>query len=407
MRLATLILISLLAGCAAQAAGPDASVDVNALVKTHPLYGTLTQYDRQIDELRGTLHAAEFSRKNDAIANAQRAVDSTLTQTASRAKQIAALPSPDVQSLQANENIAAPSEQRVRRDLQNNYSTQFEQLQSSAQEDMTRYRSALLAQQNTAFANYQRAVQARVQQAYFSRRQELYEKESTLLLDLARADASKRLTLRAKLQTLALNSGARHAIKVQLNAIQAREDAVVAKQRRADKAVLAALLPSLQAKANADIARTRADLQNRTAANLTAREHVLAAQNASDAPLNLGKPLRTATPTTDMRGQLNALLAAQPADPNAFTTTRDDLSRQLGAVQNADQAATHSTWAELSTLSTERAQLYSTIVSQIMRDADNVAEARGLGKVYAAKQAPAGSTDITGAVRADFLAMAR
>lgn len=407
MRIAVLILVTILAGCAAQAAGPQASVDLSTLVKAHPLYSALGQYDRQIATLRATLHTSEFARKGEAFANAQTAVQNTLQKTAGRARDVAAMPSPDVSALVSNAGVNAPSEQRVRSDMQQTYDTQSAQLHSAAQQDMDRYRSALLTQQNTAFANYRRAVDARVGQAYNSRRQELYEKESTLALDLARRDAAQRLSIRAKLQTLALDGARRRALQAQLGAIQTREDATVAQLHARDRAQLAAFLPALQARANSDIARMQADLEHRTAANLASRERVLHAQTATAMRLNLGGAANAAPPASDMRGQLDALVRARPGDPGAFLSARDDLVKQFGAVQNSDDDATHSTWAELSVLTSERAQLYNDIVSQIMREADAVAKARGLTHVYASNQAPPGSTDITAVVRSDILASAR
>ncbi len=265
---AVIVLVLFLAGCAAQAASPGPSFDMKALVRAHPLYGALAQYDRQIAALRATLHVREFSQKDAAFAHAQQAVHADLDTAASRSRQIAAMPSPNSSTLNPSQNIQAPSEGTVRGDVQRAYQTQAAQLRSSAQQDMAHYRSALLAQQNTAFSNYERGVQARVRQAYNSRAQELYEKTSTLALDLAKADANKRLPLRMKLQTLHLRPDQSARIHARLAAIQEHEDAIVNAQRRKDRATLSAFLPPLQRRAAADIARTRVDLQNRTAANL-------------------------------------------------------------------------------------------------------------------------------------------
>lgn len=407
MRIAALLLTAILAGCAAQAAGPAASVNVNALVRSHPLYGTLTQYDRQIAVLRATLHVPEFARKDEAFAHAAAGVRSTLEQTASRTQRIAALPTPDVRALQANAAVSAPSESRVRSDMQRTYDAQSSQLHADARKAMERYRAQLLGQQQTALAHYERDMQARVRQAYTSREQQLYEKESTLAMDLAKADAGKRLAIRAKLQTLLLSAERRRALQAQMDALQAREDAVVARQHRRNKAVLAAFLPPLQARANADLARMRGTLKQRTAANLAERERVLAAQNAQHVRLNLGAAAQPASGNADMNGELNSLLAARPADPQAFLRARDDLTQQFAAVRSADDDATRSTWAALASLNTARAQLYEDIVSQIMSDATAVARSRGIAQVYPTTKAPAGSVDITPDVRSDIAALAR
>lgn len=372
MRIAALLFTIVLAGCAAQAAGTGPVVDVNALVRAHPLYATLQQYDRQIIALRATLHVPEFAQKRAAFGNAQQAVNAQLQAAAARSREIAAMPTPDVRAISTEQNVSAPSEDTVRGDVQRTYDTQAAALRSSAQQDMAHYRSSLLAQQDAAFASYVRSIHARVQQAYASREQQLYEKESTLALDLAKADVGRRLTIRAKLQTLSMNSERRRALQAQLDAIQSREDAIVARQHKRDQATLAAFLPPLQARADADIARMRANLQSRTAANLAERQHVLAAQTAQRMRLSFGAPARATTGQPDMRSRLDALLRAQPADPSAFLNARGDLAGDFTNVRQADDAATRSTWRQIAQLETARAQLYSDIVSQIHADAQRV-----------------------------------
>lgn len=364
--------IFVLAGCAAQAAPSEPSIDVNALVKAHPLYGTLAQYDRQIAVLRATLHVPEFARKSEAFAHAQAAAASQLDAAAARSRAIAAMPSPDVRTLLAQQHVDAPSEADVRSTMQRAYAAQAAQLRTSAQQDMARFQASLQAQQDAAFANYVRAVHARVQQAYASRRQQLYEKESALALDLAKADVGKRLTIRTQLQTLTLGSDHRRALQAQLDAIQRREDAALAQQRRRDEAVLAAFLPPLQARADSDIAKMRANLQTRTAANLAERRRVLAAQTARQMNLQFGTQARTTAPG-DMGTRLDALLHTQGAVPNAFLAARTELNGSFSAVKRTDDAATQTTWAQIAHLETARAQLYSDIVTQIRRDAERVA----------------------------------
>jgi hypothetical protein len=407
MRILTLLLIATLAGCAAQAAGQNASVDLNAIVRAHPLYGTLAQYDRQITALRSTLHVPEFARRREAFEHASSAAQRTLEQGAARTRAIAAMPSPSVANVKAGTSVSAPSESRVRSDMQQAYSRQASQLRAAAQQDMARYRAQLLAQQTAAFNNYVRSVNARVQQAYASRRQELYEKEATLELDLARAHSAKILSLRTKLRALTLSDERRHRLQAQIGAIGARDDALVAQQRKRDEAALASFAAPLQARARGDIARMRAQLQQRTAANLAARERVLTAQTAQRTALDLGATARPAGASTGMNDQLDSLLRAQPADPSAFERARDDLAREFSAVRSADDAATRSTWTQIAALETLRAQLYTDIVTQIMNDARSVAHARGLGRVYIGRNAPSGSTDITQIVRSDFVALAK
>ncbi|HLI96204.1 MAG TPA: hypothetical protein VKT72_08965 [Candidatus Baltobacteraceae bacterium] len=390
---AAIALVLFLAGCAAQAASTGPSLDLNALVRVHPLYGALAQYDRQISVLRATLHVREFAQKDAAFANAQQAVRANLDAAAARSRHIAAMPSPNASTLNASATIQAPSEGTVRGDVQRAYQAQAAELRSRARQDLAHYRTALLTQQNAAFANYVRGVQARVRQAYDSRAQELYEKTSTLALDLAKADANKRLPLRTKLQTLHLDPARSARIHAQLAAIQAHEDAIVNAQRRKDRETLAAFLPPLEQRAASDVARTRVDLQNRTAANLAARQRVYDAQMASSSRLRFGASAPPpSAPATSMRAQLDTLLSTRPADPAAFTQAGADLSKHFTTLRENDTAATRSTLNEIATLQTDREQLYDEIVSQINRDADRV-------------QREHPGANVTQAVRADLAAL--
>lgn len=407
MRPAALLLILMLTGCAAQAAGGSASISLDALVREHPLYETLAQYDRQIAALGATLHTVAFSRKDTAFANAQAGVRAQLTDAAARAGRIAALPVPGVHTLNALPAAAAPTESDVRGGMQRTYVAQAAQFRRNARTDMALYRRALLAQQHAAFARYVRNVQARVRQAYLSREQELYERESTLALNLAKSDAPERLPIRMKLQTLMLRTSKRRALEARMNVIQAREEAVVARQHKRDERLLTAFLPRLQARADVDIARMRAQLQSRTAANLAERERVLAAQVGADMPLNFGGSASPGPVQTSGTAPLQALLRSQPADPKAFLQARAVLTRQISGVRAADSGATRSALAQITSLRRERAQLYRDIVRQIMRDAQAIARSRGLSRVYIAGQAPAGSVDITAQVRSDLIAFTR
>jgi hypothetical protein len=211
---------------------------------------------------------------------------------------------------------------------------------------------------------------------------------------LAKADANKRIPLRAKLQTLRLDSAQRARIHAQLAAIEAHEDAVVAQQQRRDRAALTAFLPPLQQRADADIARMRADLQKRTAANLAARQRVYDAQMASGSRLSFGSAPPAAASPIDMRSQLDSLLRSRPADPAAFTQAGSDLANHFAALHATDTSATRRTLQEIAILQADRKQLHNDIVSQIKRDAERV-------------QREHPGTNVTQAVRADLLALTR
>jgi hypothetical protein len=112
--------------------------------------------------------------------------------------------------------------------------------------------------------------------------------------------------------------------------------------------------------------------------------------------LNLGSATAPSNAKPDMNAQLDNLMRAQPADPNAFIAARDDLSRHFASVKAADEEATHSTWAQIAMLQADRDQLYRDIVSQITRDAQRISSERHIS-------GPA----LDAAVRADLASLTR
>jgi hypothetical protein len=319
MRYAALFALAILAGCAAQAATPHnagpsyRTVDGRAIridgraVRRSPLYPALLQLDRQIEALRATVSAPEFARADGAIAHAQNAVRSELGRDAGATQRIAAASAPPMNAPPAAE-----------------------------------YRSRLLAQEQAAYAQYVRGVNERVNQAYQARAQQLYEKESTLKLELARRDAPQVLTIRSKLETLVLQPPQRAQLFHQLQTIVASEDARVAQLHAQDAAELRAFAGPLRAQAAQDVAAMHAQLQMRTAANLAARDRV-------NAPAS----------------QLRLLAQAQPADPAAFMNAGSALQNHFAGVQNANSAAQRAMRGELSALQADRNALYNLIVSQL------------------------------------------
>lgn len=394
MRKVGLLLVALLAGCAAQAAtGPArAPVNVRALVPLHPLYGTLSQYDRQIAQLRAVLHPADFAGRNAAFAHAEQGVRQSLRGAESAARSIAAMPAPGLSTITAAGSIHAPTENAVRADVQRTYQAQAARARAATASALSHYRDSLLAQERTDIANYERGVHERVRQAYGARAAELREEESRLALDLAKADASKRLQLRAKLQMLVLDRSARNRLQSQLQALQSREDAALAARRKHDAAVLAAFLPPLQTRANADIANMRSQIAARTAANLAQRTQVLDAQSAAQMPLVLPSPVPPASAEATLQQSLQALRQARPADAAAYARASEVLQRDMHAVHVSDISSTADAQAEISVLRSARAQLYRAIVQQITLDAQRLAQAHP-------------GMDVTPLVRADLLAL--
>jgi hypothetical protein len=400
MRTIAAILVLLLAGCAASAQTRPASVDVNALLPQHPLYGTLAQYDRQIAALRGTLRT-QFANADLQIDHSISLIRHDLDRTASATTHAPSPPANHVM-LSLSKHNQAPNAPNIASHIRQNYETQHAQLQTTAQRDMAHYRATLLAQQQHAYQTFVESVDHRTQQAYDARAQELREKESTLLLNLAHKDAPQRLQLRAKLQTLTLDAATRSRMQQRLRAIQAREDAAVAALRRKDAGTLDAYAAQLRRKSDADIAKMSAELQTRTNANIAARERVLAAQTSGSDALAIPSAPAQAASGAEMQGQYNALMNAPPFDTAAFSNARDDLTRRFTDLRKSHDDDTQHTQSQIAWLEHDRDAVRKRMIAQIMFEAGRLAKSRGYSNVYPASQAPPGSADLTSAVLADL-----
>lgn len=417
MRYLILSLLLVLAGCVANAAtgGPfdklrmtGGAPDVRAMMREHPLYSTLTQYDRQINALRATLHTPEFQHAGadidastlalrNEIDGAARAINTLVAQ---KADAYAARQDAAVSTLLANANAPAPTSSDVRARLQRAYEDEYARLRSGADSDMAAYEQALRSQQQSAYSAFVDSQQRHVQQAYAARAQELREKESTLLLDLARKHADRRTQLRAKLQTLYLRPEQRHALQAELAALEQSEDRAVAALRATDSRTLAAYRSQVLAQADRDIAETASELESRTAANLAARRDVLAAQRAAAAehlPLNAPAPRASPGAPKDLRGEVAAMRqrggddfrTAASSEVAAYNTAKSDLSQRFSALRDEDSASVKATETQISQLQHDRDALYAQISAQT---ADAINRERAKCKC----------TDVTAAVRQDL-----
>ncbi len=389
----------MLAGCAAAAQTRPASVDVDALLHKHPLYATLAQYDRQIAVLQATLHT-QFAGTGASIEAASAAMQHDLDHAANVTRDFAAsrqtfppLSFTEASGSQAN---AAAIQSRI----QQTYRAQHAGLQGAAQDAMAQYEADLARQEQAQYAQLVKSVNNRSTRAYAARTQELREKEGRLLLEIARKQAPTRLLLRAKLETLALDAAARRSLQARLNALQSTEYVQVDAMRRGDARTLQDYSAQLHAKADADIAAMRTQLQSRASANIAARERVLAAQNATPRSLNL--PAFSAPPGTppDMRAQYASLRNASLPGTAAYSNARNDLTARFRALHDAHSADTQSVESQIGSLEHDRLAVRKRMVAQIMLEADRRAKAAGYSRVYDIHQAPAGSANITAAVAA-------
>jgi len=415
-----------LASCAHDAAAPAASpspgsggavayVRMDDLVKKHPLYGQLAQYDQNIEALDLTAFAPQAITAGPAL---QREEDALNAQLAAAAKRTNDLLQTKGRDYQAQEDAAiasalraaaipnGPSVAEIRAQLQSTANAQTAGVNAQAQTDLEAYRKQLEAQDLAQIGAAQRVLAARADRTYRAKAEELTAKEAAYTLTLANADAAERLSLRTKLSSLALDDEQRDDANKQLAALDQKESDQLAAMRATDQQQLAALKSQLRGQIDAQMRTQVAPIHARSVARFQERERELRQQfSAPGQAVTSGAPLLASNPNLppDLRKRILALhadyMASFARDAKAtiadFTKTRADLARRYAVLSGTDQSANQSAQAEIVALQKKRANLYAEMVDQIGREVKTVALQRGISVVVSDVAAPAGAVDLT------------
>lgn len=404
----------------AQSAKParpaPASVNVSALVATYPFNGLLTQYDREIAALRSTEATPGLNDESATFDRDTATLRSELDQTAVR---LANLSSHRAQAYEQREGAAtaallsevssAASRQPASARVQQEYRREYAALHGHATTDLERYRDAVLAQERAALTALEQAIVGRAQRAYSARAQQLDEKEAALDMDVARAEAGKRLSLRVRLQDLVLAKGDRTRLQGELNGLYRSQAKAVSEQHQRDTATLSAFRSRLDARARDTYARAAEELHARALTDMGAAARVFRVQMEA----TRGSPedvVRPSSGESSMRPKVEQLRAADrgglrenvSATAAAFGGARNGIVARFAQLRAQDAAARRGIDAQIAALERDRLELRGEIVETIMRDAERVARSRGFSAVYPADRAPRGSVDLTTTVRAEL-----
>ncbi len=373
---AVLAVAAFLTAAVPRAQAPIGFVDVARVVASHPLHTVLAQYDREIAALRNTLPApgagnpaAQAEHGSALLARSTEAEESRLGRAAGRATAI------DLQRERAA--LAAIEASRL-----------------AADREMNAYAAELRRETDTMLVAYTRSLAQRNGRAIAARQQQLRERELTLAFDLARASAGRRLALRLKLEDLHLDRETRSRFDSELSRLNARESDAVDAMRRSDAAVLAAYSGTLRSAGNVDNARMAAQLRAKSAANLALRRRVLMAGSGEGAR-QPDFSMQTAAFGASYRPEADA-----GAVSNSLRGASADIGRRFAQLAGSDREAQRETAGEIRTLEGYRNALYRSIVAQVLREAQTLMRARHLAELHVNGPPPAGSVDLTSAVRA-------
>jgi hypothetical protein len=420
---ATCVVLASCAHAAATAPAPSPAanglvgyVRMDDLVKKHPLYDQLAQYDTNIEALDLTAFAPHALAAGPELAREEAALNAQLDAAAKRTNDLLNAKGRDFQAREDAAIAAAlrsaalpdgPSVAQVRAQLEATASGQTADVNAQAQRDLDAYRKQLEAQDVAQIDAAQRVLAARADRTYRARAEELTAKEAAYSLTLANADAAQRLTLRTRLTSLALDDDQRDEANKALAALDQKEADQLAAMRNTDQQTLAALKQQLRDQIAVDMRAEVGPIRQRSVQRFGERERELHDQFAAHgAPVTGGgPPLLASNPNLppDLRKRILALhadyLAAFHADAKStiddFTKTRADLAHRYAVLTGTDQSATQSAQAEIVSLQKKRADLYAEMVAQIGREVKTIAQQRGISVVVSDVAAPAGGIDLT------------
>lgn len=391
-------------------------VEMDELVKKHPLYDQLSHYDRSIAafDLSATAPRAVGAdpqmRARDAELQREltAAADRTRKLLDQKQRQYQAQESQAIAAALRSANIGGASAAQIAGSLNVTAQQQQGVVGAQAQRDLQSYRTSLLHQNQSQIEAAQKALNDRATRTYRAKAEQLQSTEAALSLSLANQDAPQRLAIRTKLSSLALDDAAREDAQKQLQALDRKEADALAAQRNRDQQELATLQTQLHDQTQRELNGEVSSIEKRSSGSLAARQQIVAQQLSTH-----GGPVIQTTTGTSARGNANLSPSLRAKiqrlhdqyqsrfENDAKTTiadfqsTRADLSRRYAELHGVDDAAQGGAQAQIAQLRKKRDDLYDQIVAQIEREVRLLAQQRGVSVVLSDIVAPAGAIDLT------------
>lgn len=418
--------LCVLAACAKTPADAPASttsgsgkvgyVHMNDLVKHHPLYPQLAQYNDSIAALNLNATVPQVAASNPELAKQEAELQKELETAATRTKTLLDEKSKEYQQKEAQAiaqalraSGSAPGAGAIAQQINTTARGQSQSVVAAAQSDFNAYRKALDAQDTAELQSAQKAITDRATRSFRAKQDELQAKEAALTLDLANKDAAERLSLRTRLGSLALDDADRAETKAKLDAIDRREADVVGAMKNRDQATLAALNTQLRAHVKNEMAAKENDVRSRSIAKLRTREADIRKEFGSGQTVATtvagGRPASQVNPNLPpaVRARIVALHDdyQKQFDHDAkstiddFNATRLDLKRRYDQLHGLDSSARGGAVAEIASLSKKRDDLYGQIVAQIGREVRLIAQQKGVSVVVTDPVAGVVGVDLT------------
>jgi hypothetical protein len=410
----------LLAGCtkpAQQTAAPVGAgegkvgyVDIDALVKVHPLYPQLAQTERSIDALNLRSLGPGVGSTGSSLDAQDAELQKELTDASNRTRQIL---NQKQTEYQREENAAitaalaagghAAKSSSVGGNVSATTGKQVGSVNAEMNRDVATYRRTLSSQEQQQERDYSRAVSDRLNRQLQAKTNELQNKEANLELQLQTKDAPQRLELRTRLSNLAMDQTSRDQVKAQIDALDKSESDQVAAMRNRDQQTLAQLRAQLRTQAQSDVNSGIAKIRSQNGAKA-------GPQGGGNTGAVPGGVVASTNLPPDLKAKIAALhkeyQERYTTDANAtiaaFTKTRDDLQKRYNELHAVDSGANSSLSKELAALQAQHDQLYSEIVDQIDREVRIVAQTKGVTTVVSDVIGNGSGVDLTEAAKKEI-----
>jgi hypothetical protein len=413
-----------LCACAKMPSQPNAApsgsgavgyVYMDQLVKHHPLYGQLAQYNDSITALNLAATVPQVAKPDATIAKQEAALQKELNDAADHTKKLLDEKSKQYQQRESQAIAQAlrssgsgPSAGAIQQQISSTTRTQSAGVNAQAVKDLETYRNAIEKQNEAQLAAAQKALTDRANRTYRAKQDELSAKESALTLELATKDAADRLSLRTRLSSLALEDSEREEARAKLAAIDRREADTIAPVKNRDQQTLANLQTQLHEQIRRDMQAQATGIRATSLAKYRAREAdvrrefspaiatTVNAGGRSTQQINPNLPpqvrARIEALHTDYQKQFNDDAKSTIVD---FNKTRDDLRKRYEALRGVDTEAQAGAQAQIASLSKKRDDLYGQMVAQIGREVGLIAHQRGIAVVVTDPVANPGGIDLT------------
>ncbi len=383
-----------------------AYIRIDDVIKTHPLYGQLKQIEDAIAaiDLEASVPRAPLSPQEIAQQTAE--LNKELKDAQDRANQIISAKQKlyGEQERQADEAALKaagidPKAAGIGASIDQTSQAQAQQAAQAAASSYQVYQQSVISQSNASANAVVQQLGKQADQKMRARAEQYQQEETDLSLRVAQNDATQRMALKTKLNTLALDADTRKSINQQLADLDRKEGTQVTALRNQHQRDLAAYSAQLRNETSSAISRQVASIRTETSAQLSSRQAAVGSQIRSlggppvpsvRIPPDIQKKLAAIHQETGSKFQADA--AAAVAE---YNQVKGDLDAEFAALHGQNVGAIGAAAKQLRDLRKRRDDLQSQIQTQIQREANRIAKEMGFSVVFDNIHAAVGGYDLT------------